>query len=225
VKIPLRDREVLKAAAAARAVEIVRPDMVIGLAPARRLAILSKAWAGWSARVWKCKRCRRHPPWPNLASSLGIVTTEDPAAPIDLAVDGADEIDPERRLIKGRGGALTREKLVAAAARTSVVIADDSKMVRRLGQGQLPVEILPFLWRQTEERLERAGAACRIRGKPSAPYITANGICFSTCVSRSPSSNRSRSTQNSRERWELWSMACFWAWPTRASWPARTGCG
>jgi ribose 5-phosphate isomerase A len=110
-----------------------------------------------------------------LANSLGIVNTEDPTAPIDLAVDGADEIDPERRLIKGHGGALTREKLVAAAARTFVVIADDSKLVRGLGRGPLPVEILPFLWRQTAERLERTGATCRVRGESAAPYITANG--------------------------------------------------
>ncbi|MDX1583813.1 MAG: ribose 5-phosphate isomerase A, partial [Thermoanaerobaculia bacterium] len=65
-------------------------------------------------------------------------------ARLDLAVDGADEVDEELRLIKGRGGALLREKIVAQASERFVVIVDDSKLVDRLGQGSLPVEVTPF---------------------------------------------------------------------------------
>ncbi|PYQ30444.1 MAG: ribose 5-phosphate isomerase A [Acidobacteria bacterium] len=65
-------------------------------------------------------------------------------SPLDLAVDGADEIDPQLRLIKGRGGALLREKIVEQQARRFIVIADDSKLVDRLGEGVLPVEVTPF---------------------------------------------------------------------------------
>jgi ribose 5-phosphate isomerase A len=102
-------------------------------------------------------------------------TTDDLSDPIDLAVDGADEIDPELRLIKGRGGALTREKLVALAARKVVIIADGSKLVRCLGKGALPVEVLPFLWRQTAERLALLGATYRVRGELARPFVTDNG--------------------------------------------------
>src|SRR5581483_2378816 len=65
-------------------------------------------------------------------------------APLDLAVDGADEIDPQLRLIKGRGGALLREKIVEQQAERFIVIADDSKLVDQLGRGPLPVEVTPF---------------------------------------------------------------------------------
>src|SRR5205823_4489022 len=123
----------------------------------------------------------------DLATALGIPTTEDVAAPIDLAVDGADEIVPQLRLIKGRGGASTREKLVAAAARAFVVIADDSKLVPHLGRGLLPVEVLPFLWRHTARRLEKLGARPQLRPGADAPFATDNGnlildLSFPECI-------------------------------------------
>ena len=94
-----------------------------------------------------------------LARARGVTITTEPERPLDLAIDGADEIDPQLNLIKGRGGALLREKLVALTARRFVVIADESKLVPRLGVGVLPVEVVPFLWRKTAGRLELL-AAC-----------------------------------------------------------------
>src|SRR5213075_2878232 len=80
-----------------------------------------------------------------LARSLDIpLTSLSELAPLDLAVDGADEIDPQLRLIKGRGGALLREKIVEQQAARFIVIADESKLVDRLGAGTLPIEITPF---------------------------------------------------------------------------------
>jgi ribose 5-phosphate isomerase A len=80
-----------------------------------------------------------------LARSVGIeVFTLAELAPLDLAVDGTDEIDARLRLIKGRGGALLREKIVEQSAQRFIVIADDSKVVERLGVGVLPVEVTPF---------------------------------------------------------------------------------
>jgi ribose 5-phosphate isomerase A len=177
------DREALKAAAAARALELVRPGMVVGLGSGSTARYFVEGLGRLVRQGLDVKGVPTSRGTADLAHSLGITTIEELSVPIDLAVDGADEIDPERRLIKGRGGALTREKLVAAAARTFVVIADDSKLVRQLGRGPLPVEVLPFLWRQTAERLERTGATCRVRGEPTAPYITENGnmildLCF-----------------------------------------------
>ena len=111
----------------------------------------------------------------DLALSLGLTVTYAPPHELDLAVDGADEIDAELRLIKGRGGALFREKLVALAARRFLVIADASKLVPQLGVGVMPVEVLHFLWTQTAQRLEALGASWEVRGGQESPYITDNG--------------------------------------------------
>lgn len=110
-----------------------------------------------------------------VAQSAGLKVVDDPQGEIDLAVDGADEIDPELRLVKGHGGALFREKMVATAARRFVVIADESKVVDRLGRDFVPVEVAPFLWRQTAARLAATGASCVLRGGEANPYLTDNG--------------------------------------------------
>jgi ribose 5-phosphate isomerase A len=110
------------------------------------------------------------------AESLGIPVVDELSGPIDLAVDGADEIDPALNLLKGRGGALVREKLVAVSARRFVVIADRSKLVARLGVGVLPVELLPFLWRETAHRLEGvAPLTWTLRGGLDSPFVSDNG--------------------------------------------------
>ncbi|MDP1608098.1 MAG: ribose-5-phosphate isomerase RpiA [Chlamydiales bacterium] len=83
---------------------------------------------------------------------------------VDLTVDGADEIDPQKRLIKGAGGALLREKILAAASREMVVIADESKLVAHLGKTKLPLEILPYGARITQLHLEALGFKGQWRG-------------------------------------------------------------
>src|SRR5437660_388556 len=110
-----------------------------------------------------------------LALSNGIQIVTEFVGQIDLAVDGADEVGPDLNLIKGRGGALFREKIVAAAAKRFVVVADESKLVRQLGVGVVPVEVLPFLWRTTADRLIGLGASLTVRGGEEAPFTTDNG--------------------------------------------------
>jgi len=110
-----------------------------------------------------------------LAAKCGIPIITELVGEIDLAVDGADEVDPSLNLIKGRGGALFREKIVAAASKRLVVIVDESKMVKQLGDGVLPVEVLPFLWRTTADRLLTLGASLVVRGGEETPYTTDNG--------------------------------------------------
>jgi len=110
-----------------------------------------------------------------LARAAGLEVLEDTRGAIDLAVDGADEIDDQLRLVKGHGGALFREKMVATAARRFVVIADDSKLVDRLGRTFVPVEVAPFLWGDTLARLAGLSAGCRLRGGEGSPYQTDNG--------------------------------------------------
>jgi ribose 5-phosphate isomerase A len=93
---------------------------------------------------------------------------------VDLAVDGADEIDPAFDLIKGGGGALLREKIVAHAARRVVIVADASKVVKRLGAFPLPIEVVPFA-AEYVRRLVEPIAPCRLRAKQGTPFTTDNG--------------------------------------------------
>ncbi|MEM8740240.1 MAG: ribose-5-phosphate isomerase RpiA [Pseudomonadota bacterium] len=119
-----------------------------------------------------------------LAEQLGIpLSTLDDTGWLDLTVDGADEIDPRLTLIKGAGGALLQEKIVAAASDRMVVIADDSKSVRKLGAVYpLPVEIVPFGWETTRSVIEEAlqsadvdGHRTALRMQGDAPYMTDEG--------------------------------------------------
>ena len=96
-------------------------------------------------------------------------------APLDLAVDGADEIDPKLRLIKGRGGALLREKIVEQSANRFIVIADDSKLVDRLGVGALPVEVTPFALEVLQQRFEKMGLQPVLRVQNGSVRITDEG--------------------------------------------------
>jgi ribose 5-phosphate isomerase A len=110
------------------------------------------------------------------ARSLGIpLFALAEIAPLDLAIDGADEIDGQLRLIKGRGGALLREKIVEQQARRFIVIADESKLVERLGAGLLPVEVTPFARDILEKRFATMGLAPVLRLRDGQPRITDEG--------------------------------------------------
>ncbi len=110
-----------------------------------------------------------------LADEIGIPRVELGAMPIDLAIDGADEIAPDLSLIKGAGGALLREKIVATAAKTFVVVADASKLVERLGTAHpVPVEIAPFGYRATLALLGELGDA-EVRTSDDGVFTTDNG--------------------------------------------------
>ncbi|HXI13166.1 MAG TPA: ribose-5-phosphate isomerase RpiA [Thermoanaerobaculia bacterium] len=96
-------------------------------------------------------------------------------APLDLAIDGADEIDRDLRLIKGLGGALLREKIVEQAAKRFVVIADESKLVDRLGRGVLPVEVVLFACRNLERSFNALGLQPKLRRENGGEYVTDEG--------------------------------------------------
>jgi ribose 5-phosphate isomerase A len=171
----LADLEALKAQAAARALELVKPGMVLGLGTGTTARYFIEGVGKLVSDGLRVRVVATSNASASLATALGMVVEDDVNGPIDLAVDGADEIDPEMHIIKGRGGALVREKLVAAAAEQYVIIADGSKLVERLGEGPLPVEVLPFLWRRTRDRLAALGATCSLRGGEEAPFRSDNG--------------------------------------------------
>lgn len=100
----------------------------------------------------------------------------DKVTSLDMTVDGADEIDPQKRMIKGGGGALVREKIVAAMSREMVVIVDETKLVPALGNAKLPVEIIPFAKNSILHHIEKAGYRGSFRRNAGGmPYVTDNG--------------------------------------------------
>lgn len=165
----------LKQAAADKALELVQDGMLIGLGSGSTAAFFTEGVGRLVADGFKVRGVPTSRATAELAASLGIPILTEMVGQIDLAVDGADEVDPALNLIKGRGGALFREKLVAAAAKRFVVVVDESKMVKQLGEGVLPVEVLPFLWRTTAERLTALGASLVLRGGEETPFVTDNG--------------------------------------------------
>lgn len=109
-----------------------------------------------------------------LAEECGIpLTTLDLVQTIDVDVDGADEFDPQLRLIKGGGGALLREKIIASASKKFVVVADSSKQVPILGKFPLPVEVIPFAEALLTRRISALGATVIVRKSP-------DGVVFKT---------------------------------------------
>jgi ribose 5-phosphate isomerase A len=122
-----------------------------------------------------------------IAQSFGIPLRRlDERSFLDINIDGADEVDPHLNLVKGRGGALTREKLVASAAQRFVVIIDESKRVSRLGErAPIPIEVVAFGWPTTRHRLELLGLTCELRGG-SEPYLTSNGNYILDCRASGP---------------------------------------
>jgi ribose 5-phosphate isomerase A len=155
-----------KRAAAARAIELVRPGMKLGLgtgSTARHFVELlgEKVKAGLQIVGVPTSEATRAD-----AERVGVpLTTLDKTPALDLTVDGADEIGPDLSLIKGGGGALLREKIVAAASARMAVIADESKWVKVLGAFPLPIEVLPFGLGATKRAIEGAVAAAGLDGK------------------------------------------------------------
>jgi ribose 5-phosphate isomerase A len=160
------DAEAQKRAAAARAVEFVRPGMRLGLgtgSTARHFVDLlgERVRAGLDVAAVPTSRETEAQ-----AARCGIpLTTLDEVPALDLTVDGADEIAPDLTLIKGGGGALLREKIVAAASARMIVIADRSKWAEALGRYPLPIEIAPFGAEATRRQLEQAIAALQEPGR------------------------------------------------------------
>jgi ribose 5-phosphate isomerase A len=167
--------EAFKKSAAEKALELVQDGMLLGLGSGSTSRYFIEGVGRLVESGMKLRGVPTSRESAELAASLGIPVVTEMVGQIDLAVDGADEVDRSLNLIKGRGGALFREKLVAAAAKRFVAVVDESKLVKELGVGVLPVEVLAFLWRTTAERVTGLGVSLVLRGGEASPYITDNG--------------------------------------------------
>lgn len=156
----MTDQTALKRAVAAKALDYVKDGMKLGLGSGSTAEIFVEMLAPRLRGGEKLLCVPTSEKTASLARKLGFTLAAlDDLAPLDLTVDGADEADRNLDLIKGGGGMLLREKIVAAASRRMVVIADETKLVPRLGKYPLPIEVVEFGHKSTVTRLSAALAA------------------------------------------------------------------
>jgi ribose 5-phosphate isomerase A len=176
------DRKALKRAAAARAIEEIEDGMVVGLGSGSTAEIAVELLAARRLRIKGVPTSERTA---QLARNLGLaLSTLDEHPRLDLVIDGADQVERGTlNLVKGLGGALLREKIVASATCRMIVMVDDSKLVDRLGgRTPVPVEIVAYGWRSTLGRLERAGLHPALRGGTEHPFVTDGGNHIADCA-------------------------------------------
>ncbi|XP_044483026.1 probable ribose-5-phosphate isomerase 3, chloroplastic [Mangifera indica] len=182
--VPALTQDDLKKLAADKAVDYVKSGMVLGLGTGStaafvvdKLGLLLKT--GQLTDIIGIPTSKRTE---EQARSLNIpLTTLDEHPVLDLAIDGADEVDPDLNLVKGRGGALLREKMVEAASKNFVVVVDETKLVSGLGGSKLamPVEVVQFCWKynlvRLQEMFKELGTEAKLRLTPEGkPYVTDN---------------------------------------------------
>lgn len=173
-------RETAKKLAAVRAVQHVKAGFVIGLGSGTTVAY---ALEEIGRRIREDSLQLMGVPTSYQAAQLALdqnisLTTLAEHPQLDLAIDGADQVDDALNLIKGMGGALTREKIVASASKMNIIIIDESKLTKKLGSNQpVPIEVLPFAWPTTMIRVRTLGGKPVLRQaeKKLGPVITDNG--------------------------------------------------
>jgi ribose 5-phosphate isomerase A len=162
------------------ALRFVKPGHAIGLGTGRAASAFIRALGagGISVRGVPTSTASEE-----LARSVGIPIVTLEAGKIDIDFDGADEVDPRLNLIKGYGGALVREKIVAASSRRFVVLVGYEKMVRRLGdRGSIPVEVVPFGLTLVTAKIKALGMNPRVRESGGREFITDNGNLILDCA-------------------------------------------
>lgn len=171
-----------KRIAAERAVDDVRDGMIVGLGTGstayyaiQRLGRLVQQGLSIQAIATSLQS-------EQLATQLGIpLISFSEMTELDLTIDGADEVDSAFNLIKGGGGALLREKIVAAASKQLTIVVDEHKVVRQLGKFALPVEIVKFGYEATIRKLFQLGCEPILRARDGEPYVTDNGNYIVDC--------------------------------------------
>jgi ribose 5-phosphate isomerase A len=179
------DQQQLKKAAAEWAATLVEDGMVVGLGTGSTASLILEPLA---VRIRQGLRIVGIPTSERTAEQargLGIpLSTLADHARVDLTIDGADEVEISTlNVIKGRGGALLREKIVASASARLVIVADESKLVDRLGRGALPIEVVSFEWQATARRIESLGGSPALRLRPDGgAFVTEGGHYILDCT-------------------------------------------
>ncbi|MBI3866161.1 MAG: ribose-5-phosphate isomerase RpiA [Planctomycetia bacterium] len=165
------------------ALEMIRDGQVVGLGSGRAARSFVEALGARVGQGLKICGVPTSRETAELASRCGVpLTTLDEVNAIDVTFDGADEVDPQLDLIKGWGGALVREKIVAAASKTLVILVGPEKLVDRLGtRGMLPVEVVPFGRTLCRRKISELGFASQPRAAGDALFVTDNGNHILDC--------------------------------------------
>lgn len=165
-----------------KAAEYVTDGMVVGLGTGSTVFYTIKKLGLMAAQGLSIKGIPTSIQTERLAKEVGIPLTQfSEIDHIDVAIDGADEVSNDLTLIKGGGGALLREKIIANAARTFIVVADSKKLVEKLGAFGLPVEVVPFGFEMTMKHIQGLGCTPTIRQSQGKPFQTDNGNYIFDC--------------------------------------------
>ena len=165
--------ELEKELAAAEAVKLIQPNMVVGLGTGSTAAFMIKLLAERVKEGLPITAVSSSEASTTLATSLGItVVPLNKVNQIDITIDGADEFNPNLELIKGGGGALLREKIIAYNTTCNVIITDASKQVEKLGAFRLPIEVIPFAAHHVTLALTKMGLDPVVRQNGTEPYTT-----------------------------------------------------
>jgi ribose 5-phosphate isomerase A len=173
-----------KQLAAEKAVTFLEDGMTIGLGTGSTAYwAIEKIGEKVQKDGWKLKAIATSVRSEEQARSLGIPIVDFSSVKlIDITIDGADEVDARLQLIKGGGGALLREKIVATNSNQMIVVADESKWVKTLGRFPLPVEVIHFGWERIFEKLQSLGCEAKRRMNGTEPYLTDNGNYIVDCA-------------------------------------------
>ena len=162
-----------KQRAAAAAAELITDGMILGLGTGTTASYLVQILGERVRQGLRIQGVPTSEATRQLAIAEGVpLTTLEEQPVLDLCLDGADEVDPDLNLIKGGGGALLREKIVASAARQRIIMVDVSKCVDCLGDFPLAVEVIPFGWEVTRRQLEQFGGVPTLRQREGKPFVT-----------------------------------------------------
>ena len=186
----MTDQNALKRAVASKALEYVQDGMKLGLGSGSTAEIFVELLAPKVRAGQKLLCVPTSERTAALARKLGLTLSHlDDLAPLDLTIDGADEADRNLDLIKGGGGMLLREKIVAAASKKMIVIADETKLVPRLGKYPLPIEVIEFCHKSTVRHLSEcfaglgyANVPLTLRQKDGVPFKTDSGNLIYDCA-------------------------------------------
>ena len=183
IKNDLKKGDLEKEAVARASLRFVRDGNIVGLGTGSTAAYAVRFLGERVQAGLKIRGIPTSVQTKELAASVGIpLTTLDEFQQIDVTIDGADEFDPQLHLIKGGGGALLREKIIASASRQVVIIADSSKQVAVLGKFPLPVEVIPFAQLLVAKRIAALGAAVKLRlDAKGDPFVSDEGHHILDC--------------------------------------------